>query len=175
MQNLLKVVLVTCLFVLIAPLLAKADGAMPPAIKSSPEFQKIKNLAGRWSTVNSIFGKNQKMFVDYKVTADGSAVLESIFPGTPQEMISVYYDDNHGKLAMTHYCIMHTRTTMALAKSDDNSVTFKVAKVEGPKSDHQMGGATYTFKDANHMTQTCDGKDEKGKSHTMTLDYTRVK
>ena len=26
-------------------------------------------------------------------------------------MISVYYDDNDGKLAMTHYCIMRNRPT----------------------------------------------------------------
>ena len=48
--------------------------------------------------------------------------MERIFPGTPQEMISVYYDDDKGRLAMTHYCMMRNRPTFKLVKSEGDTL-----------------------------------------------------
>src|SRR5262249_52392572 len=96
------------LAMILTPLVNAAEPMpKPPPDTSSAELNHIKSLAGRWMTTTSEFGTpNQKVYVDFEVTAGGSAVLEKIFPGTPMEMLSVYYDDDHGKLAMTHYCIM---------------------------------------------------------------------
>ena len=44
----------------------------------------------------------QMMRVSYRVTAGGSAILETTAAGTPMEMISMYHDRG-GKLFMTHY------------------------------------------------------------------------
>ncbi|MCB0321697.1 MAG: hypothetical protein KDD60_12295, partial [Bdellovibrionales bacterium] len=53
---------------------------------SSSEFKRIKSLEGTWRSTTSMFGKeNEEVFTEYKVTAAGSAVVETIFPGTPQE------------------------------------------------------------------------------------------
>ncbi|MBX7149058.1 hypothetical protein K1X76_08220 [bacterium] len=143
---------------------------------SSAELKKFKALEGRWTMTTSMFGKkNQRMYTEYKVTASGSAVLETIFPGTPYEMVSVYYDDNRGKLAMTHYCMLKNRPTLKLAKSEGNTVTLKVAKVDGktPKGTPSMGDSTYVFKDKNHFSASCSSKDPKHPS--MTVEWTRVK
>lgn len=145
-----------------------------PADKSSPELNRIKTLEGRWTTTTSMFGtKNQRLYVEYDVVANGSAVLERVFPGQPEEMISVYYDDD-GKLAMTHYCILRNRPQMKLVKSTDDALVMKVVKVDGKKSkkDPAMKGAiTIRFKDKNHIEQSCEGDDGK----PVTLNYTRVK
>jgi len=102
--------------------------------------------------------------------------LERIFPGTPQEMISVYYDDNHGKLAMTHYCILHNRPSLKLDSSNPDTITMKVAKVDGlqSKQDHAMGEMTLHFKDKNHFESTCKSKG-KEKEAPMTMEFTRVR
>ncbi len=156
---------------------AQAGEGKPPADTSSPELQRIKSLAGRWTTTTSMFGKkNQRLSTEYQVTSAGSAVLEKIFPGTPQEMISVYYDDNHGKLAMTHYCIMRNRPTLKLASSSPDTLTMKVTKIEGLKNDPSMGGMTIHFKDKNHFTTTCKEKGQgKDKEAPMTMEYARVR
>jgi len=43
-------------------------------------------LSGDW-TLN---GGDSSVGVSYHVTAAGSAVVETLFPGTPHEMVSVY-------------------------------------------------------------------------------------
>ena len=69
----------------------------PPPNISSPELNRIKALAGRWTSTTSMFGnKDEKVFTAYAITAGGSAVVETIFPGTPNEMVSVYYDYDQG-------------------------------------------------------------------------------
>ena len=156
---------------------AHADHSQPPADNSSAELNRIKGLAGRWTATTSMFGKpNQRVYTKYEVTAGGSAVLESIFPGTPQEMISVYYDDNHGKLAMTHYCIMRNRPTLKLTSSSPDTIKMDVTKISCLKSkkDQSMGGLTLHFKDKNHIEQICSAKG-KGNEKPMTLEYTRVR
>lgn len=153
------------------------DGEMQlPPDNSSPELQRIKSLAGKWATESSMFGKKEKLYTEYEVTAGGSAVLERIFPGTPHEMVSVYYDDN-GKLAMTHYCIMRNRPTLKLSSSTDDTISMRVAKIDGVKSkdDPAMGSVDIIFKDKNHITQVCHGQGKgKEQSEPMTMEYTRA-
>lgn len=145
--------------------------------KSSAELDKIKSLAGKWESTTSMFGKkNQKVYTEYTVTAGGSAVLERIFPGTPHEMVSVYYDDDAGKLSMTHYCLMKNRPHFKLVNSTPNSLSLDVVKVEGVKSEHDasMGAMTLNIEDKNHFSTTCESRG-KDKHDPMTMKYTRVK
>jgi hypothetical protein len=150
---------------------------VPPNV-SSPELNRIKSLAGKWESTTSMFGnKDEKVFTEYKVTGGGSAVVETIFPGTPQEMVSVYYDDDEGKLAMTHYCMMRNRPHFALAGSDKDTIKMNVTKVEGLKSkdDPSMGAMTLRFEDNNHFTSTCGtGGVSTGDEQPMTMRFTRV-
>ena len=154
----------------------RAEHSQPPADTSSPELNRIKSLAGKWTATTSMFGTpNQRIYTEFAVTSGGSVVLERIFPGTPEEMVSVYYDDN-GKLAMTHYCIMRNRPTLTLASSNADTITLDVKKIEGMKSkkDPSMGGVTLQFKDKNHIVATCRAKG-KGHEQPMAIEYSRVK
>jgi hypothetical protein len=178
MKNTFRTLVAFCLFLLALTVTAQAadKAPQPPADNSSPELQKIKSLEGRWSSTTSMFGKpNEKVYTEYEVTSGGSAVLERIFPGTSNEMVSVYYDDDKGRLAMTHYCIMRNRPTLKLASSNADTITMDVSKIEGLKSkkDPAMGGATLHFIDQNHFETSCEAKG-KDKKEPMTMTYTRV-
>ena len=147
-----------------------------PADTSSAELNKMKTLEGRWKSTTSMFGtENQEVFTEYRVTAGGSAVMETIFPGTPHEMVSVYYDDDDGKLAMTHYCMMRNRPHFTLGASSKNEFKFDVTKVEGLVSEDtpSMGAITLRFIDDNRIASTCESGN--GDEHApMTVEYTRV-
>ena len=180
MKQIFKVLIAAWVFTMaLTPLVRADDKSQPPPDNSSAELNRIKGLAGRWTTKTSMFGKaNERVYTEFRVTAGGSAVLEKIFPGTPQEMVSVYYDDDKGKLAMTHYCIMRNRPTLKLAHSSADAITMDVAKVEGLKSkkDSSMGGVTIHFKDKNHFESTCRARGAgKEKEAPMTMEYTRVR
>lgn len=150
-----------------------------PPDTSSAELNRIKSLAGRWSSTTSMFGKkDEQVFTEFEVTAGGSAVIETIFPGTPHEMVSVYYDDDQGKLAMTHYCMMRNRPHFALVESDKDTIKLDVTKVEGLKSKDapSMGAITLQFEDGDHFSSTCEsGGKADGKEAPMTMRFARVK
>jgi hypothetical protein len=97
--------------------------------KGSAEFERIKLLEGHWEDTTTEMtpdsSKPMAIATDYKVTSGGSAVVETLFPGTPHEMVNVYTDEG-GKLAMTHYCMMRNQPHMKLTKSSANSLSFEV-------------------------------------------------
>lgn len=150
----------------------------PPPEASSAELNRIKALEGKWKSTTSMFGKeNEEVFTEYKITAGGSAVVETIFPGTPQEMISVYYDDDQGKLAMTHYCVMRNRPHFSLIESTKDKLKMDVTEVAGLKSKDapSMGAITLKFKDEDHFSSTCESRGKAAETQDpITMHYARV-
>lgn len=174
MKSVFKILFAIILVVALSPAV-NADEAQIPPDTSSAELNRIKNLEGRWTTKTSMFGKPERVYTEYQVTAGGSAVVERIFPGTPNEMISVYYDDNKGRLAMTHYCIMKNRPTLKLVSSSPDTIKMDVKKIEGKtRKDSSMGALAIHFKDKNHIVQTCSSNG-KEKEKPMTMEWTRVR
>ena len=69
----------------------------------------------------------EEITVQYRVIAAGSVVEERCFSGTPNEMVTMFYDKD-GKLAMTHYCMLGNRPTMTVKSSDAKSISFQLDK-----------------------------------------------
>jgi hypothetical protein len=87
------------------------------------------------------------------VTAGGSAVHETLFPGQPQEMVSVYNLDK-GDVVMTHYCVLGNQPKMkADPASPKNQIHFAFAGGTNldPAKDMHMHAATLTFVDDDHI------------------------
>src|SRR5262245_9197473 len=89
------------------------DEPSAKAKKDSPEFERMKSLVGTWTGKSDMGQGPIDISVQYRLLAGGSVLEERVFAGTPNEMISMYYDQA-GKLAMTHYCIMGNRPGMLL-------------------------------------------------------------
>src|SRR2546425_548123 len=80
----------------------------PKPKKGSPEFERLKTLVGTWQGKTDIGQGPIDIAVQYGLLAGGSVLEERVFAGTPNEMVTMYYDQG-GKLALTHYCIMGNR------------------------------------------------------------------
>ncbi|MBV9463550.1 MAG: hypothetical protein JO317_04920 [Verrucomicrobiae bacterium] len=124
----------------------------PPA--ASRELERMKSLAGRWEGTSP----HGPMTVEYQVTSGGSAVVEKLAPGTPNEMVSVYHDSN-GKLAMTHYCMLGNQPRLVLEKADAKRIKldFDDDQEINPKRDDHMHAVTIEFKDRNHIVESWQG------------------
>ena len=126
-------------------------------------------MAGDWTTV----GGDGTVAVTYRVTAGGSAVVETLFPGAPQEMVTVYTVDK-GELVLTHYCAAGNQPHMKAVKGGAADViAFKFdggGNIKSSKDGH-MHEATITFKDANHVSSTWvyyeDGKAGENKAFVL--------
>jgi hypothetical protein len=92
-------------------------GAKLPAPATNAGLEKMKKLAGTWLAVDKDGKATDQVVSVIRVTAGGSAVHETLFPGQPHEMISVYTADGPD-LVMTHYCVLGNQPRM---KADPNS------------------------------------------------------
>jgi len=86
--------------------------AAQSAMTAADAFASIKKLEGEWRGPAMMKGMPPSHSI-YRITAGGSAVQETIFPGTKMEMLSVYHMDK-GSLLMTHYCALGNQPRMKL-------------------------------------------------------------
>jgi hypothetical protein len=127
-----------------------------PAAKAPPAhsgLDRLKGLAGTWVEADKDGKPTDKVVSVVKVTAAGSTVHETLFPGTPMEMISVYHLDK-GELVMTHYCALGNQPRMkADPDSPANQIRWKFVGGTNldPAKDMHMHEGTLTFVDADHI------------------------
>ena len=131
------------------------DKAAPklPAPTTNAGLEKMKKLAGTWLLADKDGKPTDQVASIIKVTAGGSVVHETLFPGQPHEMVSVYTVDGPD-LIMTHYCVLGNQPRMkADAKSPANQIVFRFAGGANldPKKDKHMHEATLTIVDDDHV------------------------
>jgi len=141
----------------------------------SKEFERMKALVGVWEGTAKMHQEGEKVRVEYRLSSGGSAVVETLFPGTPHEMISVYYD-NKGQLTMTHYCALRNQPRMKVEKADAQNIYFMFAGGTNmdSKKDAHMHSLTISFADKDHIvqkwTQFVGGKEKD----TSVFELSRV-
>jgi hypothetical protein len=118
-----------------------------------PGLEKLKKLAGTWVEADKDGKPTDKVVSVIKVTAAGSTVQETLFPGQPMEMVSLYHLDG-SDLVMTHYCALGNQPRMkADPKSPANQIKWVFAGGTNldPAKDMHMHEGTLTFVDDDHI------------------------
>ena len=170
--GLVAIMIAACLAVGAGAIATEKEGALPPA-PSSPAFDHLKALAGDWIMT----GGDGSVAASYKVTANGSAVRETIFPGSPHEMLTVYTMEG-GDIVLTHYCVLGNQPHMKAARGTPaNQLAFKYAgggNIKAPTDQH-MHDATITFVDADHITSEWAMYQDGKQTEVKKFDLTRKK
>ena len=148
----MRVSAMTSLFVL--PLVLVASRALAaPASAAAPHFERLKALAGTWESADADSDGKPDQTVVYRVTAAGHAVEETLFPGTPKEMLTLYTLDQDD-LVLTHYCTLGNQPHMkAAADSDAKHIAFafvSAGNLDSRDTIH-MDALVLTFTDATHL------------------------
>src|SRR5512136_919425 len=141
----------------------------------SKGFERMKELAGVWEGTSNMGKQGERVRVEYRLSSAGGTIVETLLPGTPHEMVSVYFD-NKGQLTMTHYCAARNQPRMNLQKADAQNLSpvFVGGTNIDPKKDAYMHSLTITFVDKNHiMEKWASFKDGKEKEKSV-FDLTRV-
>jgi hypothetical protein len=114
---------------------ADHDHAAKPDASANAAFEKLKALAGNHTPAMMTAGGDRTK-VDYRVTANGTAVIETMFAGEPHEMVTVYSLDNNS-VAATHYCSGGNQPHMKLntEKSNANELVFDFVSITGKVTD----------------------------------------
>jgi hypothetical protein len=122
-------------------------GAGSPSPPANVGLEKMKKLAGTWVAADQDGKPTDEVVSIIKVTAGGSAVHETLFPGQPHEMVSLYTADGPD-LIMTHYCVLGNQPRLkADPKSPPNQIVFRFVGGTNlnPEKDRHMHDATLTI------------------------------
>src|SRR5256885_5159392 len=142
------------------------------AKQGSAEFERMKTLVGAWEGKTDMGQGPIDLSMQYRLLAGGTVLEERVFSGTPNEMLTMYYESG-GKLALTHYCVMGNRPGMLLKSSDSKTISFDLDKTCGinTSKESHMHALSISFDDADTITSTCkaiiDGKEVPDHSTTL--------
>lgn len=163
-------------WVFLAVLGISARGA--DGVKAQDAFNQLKTLAGEWKVDAAGHGPDAPPgTITYKVTGGGKVVMETMFPGTDHEMVSMYHLDGED-LRMTHYCAAGNQPRLKLDRA--NSSAEKLVFVfEGggnldPEKDVYIAGGQALFKEGGKSVDwVWDANKGKEKFHTETFKLRR--
>lgn len=156
--------------------LARPDDekAMKKAPATSPGLEAMKKLVGEWTDTSD----HGPVSTSFRVSAGGSIVHETLFPGTEQEMISIYHMDGKD-LILTHYCLLGNQPRLkAEDPANGKKLSFKsIGGTNMKMDDTHMGRGVITMIDDDHFEAdwcSCtNGKPDEG--HKAKFVFTRKK
>src|SRR5262245_26238388 len=142
---------------------------------SNSRLETLKKLAGTWVALDKDGKPTDQVVSVFKVTSNGSAVQETIFPGTDHEMVTVYYIDGKD-LVLTHYCALGNQPHLkADPSAPPKKLVFKFAGGSNidPAKDAHMHEGFITIVDDNTIEwgwqAWTGGKADDGHKITMKL------
>jgi len=104
--------------------------------KGSAGLEALKTLAGEWVALGEDGKPTEKTALRIRVTAAGSAVHETVLPGTEHEMVTLYHMDGND-LVLTHYCMLGNQPRMkAVDANATKNLVFKCAGGTNMKSEN---------------------------------------
>jgi hypothetical protein len=83
----------------------------------------LRQLAGAWVPLDEHGQPASEPSHVFRVTAGGSAVEETVFPGTEQEMVTLYFVQD-GRLQLTHYCMAGNQPHMLAERGLAGELAF---------------------------------------------------
>lgn len=167
--------------VLVAVAAALSTACASARTTANPEFAKsafeqMKSLSGRWVPAP---GAQMAAPVEFRVIGSGSAVHETLFPGTPYEMVSVYHMDGD-RLVMTHYCSSGNQPRFeAVPGANPGSIKFEfrgLSNGDPAKDSHMHEGISTLGADGRlHADWTGWDGGKPDPEHHVVLEWVRAK
>jgi hypothetical protein len=148
------------------------DKAKTPAAQ---QFAALKKLAGDWVAVGTDGKPTEKVVSSFRVTAAGTALHETVFPGSDDEMITIYHLDGDD-LILTHYCTFGNQPRMRAERDPDSRhIAFKFIGATNMKSGNEqhMDHATLTLVDADHFKAEWVALENGKTCHQETIELVR--
>ncbi len=176
---------------------ADVKAAPKPGIDAKTAFVRIKTLAGTWKSDGVMqpepdhqknsrndhekvqgAGKRENASIEFRLTGAGSAVIETQYPGTAHEMVSVYHLDGDD-LRMTHYCAAGNQPRVKLDR-ERSTPTELIFVFDGgtnfdPQKDLHIHDVKISFHEDGKVTSAWESYAAGKSAGTMVFSMTRQK
>lgn len=178
MRALLQTTLICVLF------LAATSPGHAGGIDAQAAFDELKSLAGTWRGTPEAVGmeaeaeaeKIDEVIHEFRVSAAGTVVMETMGPGTEYEMINMYHLDGK-ELVLTHYCAGGNQPTMKLDRDSSTAgklvFDFTGGSNLDPAVDAHIHNAELKLGDPNKIESTWESYADGKKAGTMTFHLAR--
>jgi hypothetical protein len=119
---------------------AAATSVVPAAgLDAADVMTRLKQLAGTWSGPPEGEGEAEgsdlgEVVHEFRVSANGTVVMETMRPGTDHEMINMYHLDGDD-LLLTHYCAGGNQPRMRLVRERSTAQRLVFDFVDGTNLD----------------------------------------
>jgi len=117
-------------------------------------WQRLKDLVGEWKLATAPDEAHKgETVARYGLTAAGSTVVETLFPGSDKEMVTLYHRDGD-QVMLTHYCCCGNQPRMRAACGDaQDELVFEFAGGTNldPAKDLHMHGYRVRFVDTDRI------------------------
>ena len=129
-------------------------------------FTKLTTLAGQWETAEVKVGEEEeKKYHVFQISAAGTVVMETMFPGTDHEMINMYHVDGDD-LMLTHYCAGGNQPRMKLDRKSSSNDSLSFMFFDGTNLDvavdaHIHAGRLHFLEEGNLKSTWISYKDGK--------------
>ncbi len=154
-----------CLAFLLLPISAIAEPNDPTDTTVAPEtviydaesaLEFFKSLAGDWDGSSTDSQHGSYPAVTFRVMAAGSAVVETVLQGQPNEMESIFHMDG-GDLLLTHYCALQNVPVLRFEPTDEPGLlkfVFHGGTNFDPAVDAHFHEGTFKVRDASTVEST---------------------
>jgi len=159
---------------MLAPVMlaVKADSGASLAPDTQAAWDNLKKLDGEWEGT----GNGSPAKVIYRLVSNGNTVMETLFPGTPHEMITMYHLDGP-QLVLTHYCAAGNQPRMTLDKSGSKPgylvFAFSGGSNMDPKKDGHIHSGRIKVLDLDHIESEWDYFENDKLGHSMKFVLAR--
>jgi hypothetical protein len=161
---------VTASLVLLS-LLATRTRALAGEKDAAATMELLRSLAGTWVTEKP--GPHGPGELVFRVTANGSTVVETMFPGQPHEMINTYHMDGD-RVLVTHYCAQGVQPRMKLVSSEGDTLKFDFLDCTNLKPGESHMGGLELIISGDKLVEKWATLDKDGKpSQHMTFELKR--
>jgi hypothetical protein len=155
--------------------LAQAAEIPPTPSPADAAFLRLKSLEGEWiDTSGSSAGKGKTGAI-WRVTSGGSAVIETVFPGTSHEMVSVYTREGDS-IVMSHYCAMGNQPRMRAKPDGGDELVFAFdggGNIDPAKDMHMHEGTVEFGADGSLRSEWQTWADGKAGEHRAVFQLAR--
>lgn len=134
---------------------AAKNAAQLVSTGTAQPMEALKSLAGKWHLAGADRKADAPADFEFKVSSGGSAIVETMFPGTPKEMTNVYTLDGNDVL-VTHYCAAGNAPRMKLTHNENGTMTFDFVDATNlpDKNKMYMGKLELKFVGPDQVQQT---------------------
>ena len=126
------------------------------AVAGDEVMSKLSALEGEWILLDESGGETGVVGASFRLTSAGSAVMERMFPDSPDghEMVNMYHADGK-RVLMTHYCAAGNQPRLEVrATGDENRLELRFDSITNLSSpqDHYMHHAEYVLSGKDRLT-----------------------